>query len=258
MYGRLIARTETYKITSSPEDLTIFKEVLDNLNDGKSSGHTPVSEHRNLELKIEDNEGVESVLSFPDYGGEQIRIIVNDRRIDRTWQEQIEKSNSWLLFIRVDEIRAVEDVVNRGLPDPEVLKNRTEKNENMVLSDNAFYTELLQMFLYVKNTGIRQKINKPKLTIVLSCWDLLTGVDLKKTPSTLVQEKLPGLFSFIAATWEEQSMKVMGLSSIGKNLSHSNSDHDYVNKGPENFGFIITDKGKKESDLTLIISTFID
>ena len=258
LYGRLIARTEKYKIKSPPEDLTIFQEVLDNLNDGKSSGHTPVSEHRNLELKIEDNEGVESVFSFPDYGGEQIRMIVNDRRIDRTWKEQIEESNSWLLFIRVDEIRAVEDVVNRGLPDPEVLKNRTEKNENMVLSDTAFYTELLQIFLYVKNTGVRQKINDPKLTIVLSCWDLLIGADLKKTPITIFQEKLPGLFSYIAATWQEHSIKVMGLSSIGKNLSHSNSDQDFVKKVPENFGYIITEIGKKETDLTLSISTFID
>src|SRR3546814_3448210 len=56
LYGRLNARTERYKITSPPDDLTIFQEVLDNLNEGKSSGHTHVTAHQTLELEIEDNE----------------------------------------------------------------------------------------------------------------------------------------------------------------------------------------------------------
>lgn len=258
LYGRLNTRTENFKIISPPEDITIFQEVLDNLNEGKSSGHTHVSEHKTLELEIENNAGAKLIFSFPDYGGEQIRTIVNDRCINGLWKKQIDTSNSWMLFIRVDEIKTIEDVVNRGLPDPEILKNRTEKDESMNLSDTAFYTELLQIFLHVKQIGIRQTIKIPKLTIILSCWDLLTGADLKKMPITILEEKLPGLLNFITATWDEQSIKVLGLSSIGKNLSNANSDDDFIKKGPENFGYIITETGKKETDLTLTISTFID
>ena len=88
---------------------------MDNLNDGKSSGHTNVNAHKTLELEIEDNNGSKSVFSFPDYGGEQIRAIVNDRRVNKVWKEQIEKCNSWMLFIRPDEVIQIEDVVNRGL-----------------------------------------------------------------------------------------------------------------------------------------------
>src|SRR3546814_9154666 len=98
------------------------------------------------------------------------------------WKEQIDKSSCWMLFIRLDEIKTIEDVVNRGLPDQNVLKNRTEKSEPMTLSDTAFYAELLQILLYVKKIGIKQRITDPKLTLVLSCWDLLSDEDQKKLP----------------------------------------------------------------------------
>lgn len=258
LYGRLSARTEHYRITSPPDDLSIFHEVLDNLNEGKSSGHTHVTFHRTLELEIEDNAGIKSVFSFPDYGGEQVKAIVNDRRLNKIWKEQIDKSNSWMLFIRLDEVKAIEDVVNRGLPDQDVLKNRTEKSESMSLSDTAFYTELLQIFLYAKKIGIKQRITDPKLTLVLSCWDLLSYEDQRKLPKDVLQEKLPGLFSFIHATWTEDAYKIIGLSSIEKSLSNNDSDLEFVKKGPENFGYMITEAGDKQTDLTFTISTYID
>ncbi|MCT1531316.1 hypothetical protein M3B46_09940 [Sphingobacterium daejeonense] len=258
LYGRLNARTERYRIISPPDDFTIFQEVLDNLNDGKSSGHTHVTSNQTLALEIEDNAGVKSVFSFPDYGGEQIKAIVNDRRVNKIWKEQIDKSSSWMLFIRLDEVKAIEDVVNRGLPDQDVLKNRTEKSEPMSLSDTAFYTELLQILLFVKKVGIRQRITDPKLTLVLSCWDLLSDEDQKKLPKDVLQDKLPGLFSFIHGTWTEDACKIIGLSSTEKSLSNNDSDLEFVKKGPENFGYMITATGEKETDLTFTISTFID
>lgn len=258
LYGRLNARTEHFKITSPPEDLTIFQEVLDNLNEGKSSGHTNVTAHKTLELEIEDNTGSKSVFSFPDYGGEQIKAIVNDRRVNKIWKEQIDWCNSWMLFIRLDEVAQIEDVVNRGLPDQEVLKNRNEKSESMTLSDSAFYIELLQILLHVKKVGIKQKISVPKLTVILSCWDLLSIEDQKILPKDVLQDKLPELFSFITGVWKENAHNIMGLSSIEKSLSNKDSDQEYIKKGPENFGYIITPAGKKKNDLTLTISTSIE
>ncbi len=258
LYGRLNARTEQYKITSPPDDLTIFQEVLDNLNEGKSSGHTHVTAHQTLELEIEDNAGVKSIFSFPDYGGEQVKAIVNDRRVNKVWKEQIDKSGSWMLFIRLDEIKSIEDVVNRGLPDQNILQNRTEKSEPMVLSDTAFYTELLQILLYVKKIDVKQRIADPKLTLVLSCWDLLSDEDQKKLPKDILEDRLPGLFSFINGIWTENACKIIGLSSIEKSLSNNDSNMDFVKKGPESFGYMITAIGEKETDLTLTISTFID
>lgn len=258
LYGRLIARTEHYKILSPPEDLTIFEEVLDSLNNGMSSGHTHVNAHKTLALEIEDNMGRKSIFSFPDYGGEQIRAIVNDRRINKIWKEQIDNSNSWMLFIRLDEIRPVEDVANRGLPDQDVLKSRNEKTEAMTLSDSAFYIELLQILLYVKKIGVRQKISTPRLTVVLSCWDLLTSDEQIKLPKDILQDKLRGLCSFITTIWNDNAYQIIGLSSTGKTLSNTEFDMDFIKKGPENYGYMITHSGEKVTDLTLTISTFIE
>ena len=128
----------------------------------------------------------------------------------------------------------------------------------MVLSDSTFYTELLQILLYVKKVGIKQKTSVPKLTVVLSCWDLLSIEDQKELPQDILQNKLPGLFNFITGTWEEEAYNIIGLSSIERSLSNKDSDQEFIKKGPENFGYIITHTGKKENDLTLTISSFVE
>ena len=257
LFGRLNARTEHFKMTSQPEDLTIFKEVWDQLNEGKSAGHTSVNMHKTLEMHIEDNDGKKSVFTFPDYGGEQIKSMVNDRRINKTWKEQIEKSNSWLLFVRLDEIVPVEDVANRGIPEQKILDLRGTDEQPMVLSDIAFYTELLQMLLFAKQVSTKIPINSPKLSVVISCWDLLTKKEQKELPKDVLSKKLPGFYNFLQTTWASEHLQVIGLSSTEKSLSNDNPDMDFIKKGPENFGYIISDSGEKFKDLTLTIASFI-
>jgi len=257
LYGRLQTRTGLYRISSPPEDLTVFKDVLENLNDGKSAGHTNVSANNLLEMQVEDKNGIKYEFRFPDYGGEQVRTIVNDRRINKTWKEQIEKSNAWILFIRLDKIQPIEDIVNRGIPKQEVLENRKSNTEPMIMSSSAFYIELLQMLLYTKRVVTKQNDSIPNLTIVLSCWDLIERHVAKKTPKEILKEKLPATYSYIDSTWNTGEYSVIGLSSTGKTLSEKETDPEYVRKGPENFGYIITSEGKKQQDLTLSIATFI-
>lgn len=257
LYGRLQTRNSFYKITSPPENLIVFKEVLESLNDGKSAGHTNVGANDVLELEVEDNDGKKSVFSFPDYGGEQIRSIVNDRRINKTWKGQIEKSDAWMLFIRPDEILPLEDIINRGIPDLTTLEKRNTEAEPMIMSLNGFYIELLQMLLFTKRVATQQKIKSPKLTIVLSCWDCIEKEVGNQLPTDVLKEKLPALFSYIEATWQKEAFNVIGLSATGKTLSNTEADMEYIKKGPEHFGYIITANGEKEPDLTLSISTFI-
>lgn len=257
LYGRLETQSSFYKITSPPEDLTIFKEVLDNLNEGKATGHTPTASNKTLELEIEDNNGIKSIFSFPDYGGEQIQTIVNSRRIDKTWKEQIEKSNSWMLFIRPDKIDPLEDITNRDLPEQSVLDRRNAEEQPIILSSAAFFIELLQMLLYAKKTTTKQKTTSPNITVVLSCWDLIAEEVKGKVPKDILQEKLPALYSYINTTWAEDAFKIIGLSSTGKTLSLTEPDTEFVKKGPEKFGYFIDQEGKKTEDLTLSIATVI-
>lgn len=258
LYGRLSSRNQSYKITSPPEDLTIFKEVLDNLNQGKSAGHTHVNEHKTLSLEIEDRKGQVLTFSFPDYGGEQIKTIVTEHRVNEIWKNQIIGSGAWMLFIRIADIFPVEDVSNRGIPDQNVLKQRNDQVQPMVLSQAAFYIELLQIFLFVKKNPLKRQIKTPKLTVILSCWDLLTQEEQKRKPIDVLNERIPALHGFIQTTWQTDAWQVMGLSSLEKTLSVDVPDKDFIMRGPEDIGYIITKDGKKESDLTLSISKFLE
>ncbi len=257
LYGRLISRKFNYKISPNnlPADLTIFEEVINKLAEGKRAGHTEASANRNIELKIDDESGNNIVFTFPDYAGEQVNFIVDHRRINTVWKQYIEKSSSWLLFVRLDDLKPVEDIINKGIPDPKELIKRNATPPPVKISDAAHFIELLQMLLYMKGIPSLNKINKPHLTIVLSCWDIQKFPD-NTLPFDVLKERLPLLYDFVKNTWLEKSLAIIGLSSTEKTLTDE-ADEDYIDLTPIKFGYIINPNGIKEEDLTLSIKTFI-
>jgi len=257
LYGRLNSRLYKYKITphNRPADLTIFQEVIDKLSEGKRAGHTEASANRSIELKIEDTIGHKIVFAFPDYAGEQINDIVDTRRVNTVWKQYIEASNSWILFVRLDEVNPIEDIINKGIPSADEIKKRKAIPPPIKVSDAAHFIELLQMLLHTKGIPTLNKVSKPNLTIVLSCWDMLSLPDGTK-PIDILKERLPLLYHYVKNTWIDKSFSVIGLSSTEKTLTDV-SDEEYIEKTPLNFGYIINENGEKQNDLTLSIQTFI-
>lgn len=257
LYGRLNSRQFEYKISADnrPSDLTIFEDVLTKLAEGKRAGHTESSANRTIKLQAENSKGDSVIFSFPDYAGEQVKMLVDNRRVNDLWKEYIDESNSWILFVRLDEIDVFEDIINRGIPSPEEIQKRNTSTPPVKISDAAHFVELLQTLIYIKGVSIMQKTTKPNLTIILSCWDLLK---LNKTaiPSQILKERLPLLWNFVTKNWSKNSHTILGLSSTEKSLSDE-PDDDYIDRTPINFGYIISEKGKKEKDLTLSIPRFI-
>lgn len=257
LYGRLNSRRFKYKIDSKnrPADLTIFEDVLNKLSDGLRAGHTEASANRNVELMIDDEFGNKIVFAFPDYAGEQVKMIVDNRRVNEVWKNYIENSSSWLLFIRLDDVKPIEDIINRGIPTPEEIKKRNATPPPVKISDSAHFIELLQTIIYIKGISKYNKVSKPNLTIMLSCWDKLKqkkGV----IPSDLLKERLPMLYEFVKNNWHQNSLSIIGLSSTEKTLTDK-PDEDYIDKTPIEFGYIIKSNGEKEKDLTLSINELI-
>jgi len=257
LYGRLNSRKFRYKIAphNRPSDLTIFQDVIDKLSEGKRAGHTEASANRNIELKIDDEHGNKIIFAFPDYAGEQVKSIVESRRINTIWKEYIDSSSSWMLFVRLDEIPPLEDIINRGIPSAEEMKKRKAQTPPVKISDAAHFVELLQMLLYIKGIPTLNKIKKPNLVIVLSCWDVLKLPD-NTLPSEILKERLPLLYHFAKNTWSENSIKIIGLSSTEKSLTDE-ADEEYIDRTPINFGYFINSEGEKKEDLTLSIRTLI-
>lgn len=257
LYGRLNSRLFKYKISSSnrPADLTIFNDVLNKLYEGKRAAHTEGSANNSIELKIESESESDITFSFPDYAGEQVNLIIDNRRVNTIWKEYIDESSSWILFVRLDDIDKIEDIINRGIPSPEELKKRNNKSPPVRLSDAAQFVELLQTLLYIKKISSLSKISRPNLTIVLSCWDVLKQKE-GAIPLELLKDRLPLLYDFVSNNWEESSLSILGFSSTEKTLT-DDPDEEYIESSPIEFGYFITHDGVKEKDLTLAIGTFI-
>ncbi len=257
LYERINSRQFEFKIDpkNRPSDLSIFEDGLKNIYNGKRAAHTETGANRSIELIITDEKNSEVKLAFPDYAGEQITSIVDNRKVNDLWQDYIENSTSWVLFIRLNDLTPLEDIVNKGIPSAEEIQKRNSQPPPVKVSEAAFYVELLQTLAYIKGLSTFSPIGQPNLTVVLSCWDELE-IPEDQVPSTLLQERLPMLFDFLNNNWQNESLSVIGLSSTEKPLTDE-PDDEFIDKEPINFGYYINQKGHSQRDLTLSIKDFI-
>lgn len=257
LYERINSRQFEFKIDpqNRPSDLSIFEDGLKNIYNGKRAAHTEASANRSIELKITDEKNSEVKLAFPDYAGEQITSIVDNRKVNDLWQDYIENSTSWVLFIRLKELNTLEDIVIKGIPSAEEIKKRNSQPPPVKISEAAFYVELIQTLAYIKGLSTFSPIVRPNLTVVLSCWDEL-DLPEDQVPSTILQERLPMLFDFLNNNWQNQSLSIIGLSSTEKSLT-DDPDDDFMDKEPINFGYFVDKGGSRNKDLTSLIWDFI-
>ena len=257
LYERINSRQFEFKIDpqNRPSDLSIFEDGLKNIYNGKRAAHTEASANRSIELKITDEKNSEVKLAFPDYAGEQITSIVDNRKVNDLWQDYIKNSTSWVLFIRLNELTTLEDIVNKGIPSAEEIQKRNSQPPPVKISEAAFYVELLQTLAYIKGLSTFSPVSQPNLTVVLSCWDEL-DLPEDQVPSTLLQERLPMLFDFLNNNWQNESLSIIGLSSTEKSLT-DDPDEDFMDKEPINFGYFVDKGGSRNKDLTSLIWDFI-
>lgn len=254
LYGRLKNLENKFKLRNTPNDLSLFENVLDRLNEGLEGDHTSSQLHETIILPIKSAKGVNIDIVYPDYGGEQIRDIVEQRKLSKVWQTQIQDSNHWFLFVRLDLMENISDVTTKFYKQIEAEKMEKEALIDPLIklpeNSSAFYVELLQILLYAKRVSL-SSINKPSLTIILSCADKTKS---DKLPSETLLDKMPLFANFVKNIWEQDQLQIIGLSSLGYDLDQKNPNIDYQLEGPENFGYLILPNGEKEKDLTQILN----
>jgi hypothetical protein len=244
---RLMVKTGALKMSGAPTNLEAFNTALSCLTEGKSTDHTPASTYVESVWPMTDEAGRFAELVWPDYGGEQVRSIVTHRRIPAAWHKRVRGATDWVLLIRLHSLRSEDDLFSRPLQsfaadEPQVGAAAYE------LSDQARTVELLQMLLYLAQLHLDRPLLKPRLTILLSCWDELETTGL---PIDLLASRLPMLWSFVRSNWS--SPTVFGLSALERTLSMTDADEDYAIRGPEEFGYVVLPDGTKNRDITLPI-----
>ena len=244
---RLMVKACALKMHGAPTNLEAFTTALDCLTEGMSTDHTPASSYVESVWPIHDESGRVAELVWPDYGGEQIRNLVTERRIPRTWRERVLYATDWVVIIRLHSLRSEEDLFSRPLQS--FAADETQEEPAVFEpSDQGRTIELLQMLLYLGQFSLDRPLRKPRLTILLSCWDELKTTEL---PPALLATRLPMLWSFIRSNWISPS--ILGLSALEKALSKTEPDVDYATRGPEDFGYVILPNGERSTDITLPI-----
>jgi len=245
--GRLRLRT------GGVEDLSKLEEVLSCLEEGRAAGHTPAETWTGIRCELETRDGTTALLEWPEYAGERLFSIVEQRVLPPEWRLSVSKASGWILFVRPSTLQIYEDLLERptGVA-PEHTQSEERSVDGRGWDDRARYVELLQMLLFASGRSTFRTLSTPRLAVVLSCWDEL---ETPGSPEEVFAGHLPLVDAFLRSTWQGDAWSVWGLSSLGRALSQEAQDPEFAHKGPEHFGYVISPgTTKKIKDLTAPIA----
>lgn len=250
--GQLCARVEAnnsaLKLYKAVENLTPIIEATRALAKGEEVKTTPTDKNSVICLPLQHGE-VKIDLDCPDYGGEQVNHIIENREVDFKWADSIKQSENWILFIKPSDLNTSYDLSNKTIKSEE-LENGNGKSEEYSVSDQSSFIELLQILLHTKGQDSHFKNATTKLTVVLTCWDELTSTS---SPKEELKKILPLLLNFIETNWVESKVNILGLSSLGLSLKEQENKIKYQESGSENFGYMLKSDGAKDQDITQLI-----
>ena len=187
LYGHLRQKAGQLMLNQSPDNITLFEEALNKLNQGLLPSHTSSETYQNVTLSV-TLAGNSMELVWPDYGGEQIQQILERRQVNANWQQHVAEADGWLFFIRLEQLRDYKDILSRPIGDLVITPEKIN-NVEVKWSDQANFIELLQILLFIKGIEIIKKVKKPVLGIILSCWDELEGLEPNVQPTKLLRQR---------------------------------------------------------------------
>jgi hypothetical protein len=248
LIGRLNAETGSMRMRGAASDLAAFDDVVQSLSGGVPGAHTAANTYTETLLPVLTEGNVAIDVNWPDYAGEQVSQLLEERRIPASWQQRVESADGWILMVRPKYAPLAEDIFSRPLGD---LQSSRSDGGFIQRSLQARLVELLQMLLYT--THARTGKAKPALAVVLSCWDELQ-MPKGTTPEQVLRQNLPLLAAFVRNNWDERRRLVLGLSATGVALSKDSPNKDFIYKGAEQMGWVVTTDGACTPDLTVPIS----
>lgn len=282
LYGRIDSQSGRLVARGAPADLTPIKGGLERLASGLSLEHTrPATQQVVQHLPAATSDGEEVDFDIPEYAGETLDELVRRHRIPERWRSLISQSNQWLLFVRLEQFAELPELLTKPIgeqeagpantlgsahsdtdDDPEEIRPEPDvgddsatiatPNNQIDLPLDMRLVELLQMALHARAAKPRGAVTHPALTVVLSCWDEC-GVEKGDRPEDIASARIPLLHRYVWATWRPEALEFLGLSSQGCHLQADTPDETFVDNTPARQGYLVTEDGKHERDLTLVV-----
>ena len=247
LFGRMQSADNRLRVVSAPASLTPVRDGLASLAQGRPVSHTPSGVEVTQELIAETSDGDRIEISIPDYAGETLDAVVEDRRVPEWWRAHCAESSRWLLLVRVERMEEIPDFVS----DDSQLPGPSEDSTTQLPLDMRL-VELLQILSHDHQRLAAVRV-RPSLTVVLSCWDEITTGSPGRVPAQVLAERMPLLSAFLETNWVSAGSAVFGLSAQGRALDESAPDAEFVDRGPERMGYLIRPDGSQTDDLTELL-----
>jgi Double-GTPase 1 len=256
-YGaQLLERIEAekceIKLRVAAADVSAFDEVRRRLGAGLLAEHTPSGVYQDVILPVVDAAGRAMDLTWPDYAGEQVGQLIDSRAMKQEWLDRTQAAHGWILIVRPKLAKGDDDIFSKPLA--HVVRGSEGEAKKPRRSVQARLVELLQMLLHAR--GLHERGQVPPLVVLLSCWDELNLPEGAK-PGYVLNEQLPLLASFVRSNWGARA-SVLGLSALGVELDKERVNGDFIDRGPENSGFVVEADGRSNPDLTIPIVRLAD
>ncbi len=249
-YSKLQKNKSKLKLYKSVDDLSPIAGAREALALGEEPQTTPSEKSVKFYLPIQVAEK-QVDLKCPEYGGEQVLSIVENRKLNKEWTTSIKESNSWILFIRLNNVNKPLDISDVTYSEQHHKNSKESVSETEYkISDQSFFIELLQILLHYKGTDYHRLTDKPKLTLALTCWD---EMKTKENPYDILKSKLPLLLNFLESNWDTNYLNIVGLSAQGFSLTTPENKEKYQIEGPEEFGYLVLPDGIQTNDITELI-----
>lgn len=260
LYGRLRRRPGRLRLreeNGTPADLTSLEDVLHCLENGRAAEHTATNTWSEVLLPMVDSRGLVLDLRWPDYGGEQLNNVVNHRSVSEGWRGRLTAAEGWMVLIRLKAETTYRDAL-AGLAQHHSNEVKVNKPGDPIplvsrataWDANARWVELLQILLHVAGLGTVARTCRPRLAVLLSCYDELNETEMRR-PQDVFADYLPMLLSFLQSTWRTDSLSIWGLSALGRLLEEGSADENFIDRGPEEQGWVVPpDGGERDPDLS--------
>lgn len=112
LIGRLNAETGALRMRGAAADLGAFEEVAQSLSSGVPGAHTSAGTYTETLLPVQ-SDGTAIDLNWPDYAGEQVSQLLQERRVPTSWQQRVETADGWILMVRPKHVPLGHDIFSK-------------------------------------------------------------------------------------------------------------------------------------------------
>lgn len=197
-----------------PKDIRFVLDVADHLYSGNFA---PRSEHaddrRDFEVVVAaEKDGEQSTIVIPDISGELWLNAAEHGEVATSLMDEMRSANGALLFVRVNseaDVRPLNWVTSKRL----LAKLGNAGDEG--LPTQVMLCELIRFLEFALSK--RPNGRRPRLSIVVSAWDIVDQEKFTAGPITWIQREYPLLAGRLADI-ETLDIRVFGLSVVGGDL----------------------------------------